>query len=115
MGRGIRSWFRCRGYRVFLVDEARTSLTCSKCYGQNEYNWQVRGDSRPWMGGKEQRVWGLSRCINSQCRKIHNRNVNSSSNILDIACCHLGGEERPNCFRRTTNHTRASHVGDLTS
>lgn len=81
IGIGIRNWFRKRGYSVYLVDECRTSLTCSKCKQENEYNWQRRKDPRPWRNGEIQRVWGLSRCQNSQCRAVHNRDVNSSENI----------------------------------
>lgn len=100
IGIGVRNWFRKRGYSVYLVDECRTSLTCSKCKQENEYNWQRRKDPRPWRNGKIQRVWGLSRCQNSQCRAVHNRDVNSSENILEICQAHLNLETRPDYFRR---------------
>jgi hypothetical protein len=99
MGCGIRNWFRQRGYRVYLVNECRTSITCCKCKSENEYNWLKRKDPRPWKD-ELQKVWGLSRCINSQCRVIHNRDVNSSSNILEISRSLVDGGDRPQYFRR---------------
>lgn len=100
MGVGIRNWFRKRRYQVYLVDECRTSLTCCKCHSENEYNWQYRLDPRPWKKGKIQKVWGLSRCQNSQCRVVHNRDVNSSQNILDICLSCINLQGRPTCFNR---------------
>ena len=73
---------------------------------ENEYNWQTRKDSRSWKKNIKQYVWGLSRCTNSECRTIHNRDVNSSSNILEISRSHLDGNGRPECFKRT-NHSHA--------
>lgn len=110
MGIGIRNWFRKRGYPVYLVDECRTSLTCSACHFENEYNWLKRKDPRPWKKNKLQRVWGLSRCKNSLCRIVHNRDVNSSENILCICMSHLDLQGRPACFQR--NHNCASRQGE---
>ena len=114
MGVGIRNWFRKKGYEVYLVDECRTSLTCCKCKHENEYNWQTRKDPRPWMQGKSQKVWGLSRCQNSQCRIVHNRDNNSSDNILEICQAHLMFEPRPEYFKRNYNHHNcaSSHEGN---
>ena len=103
MGIGIRSWFRKRGYAVYLVDECRTSLTCCKCKDENEYNWKTRLDPRPWKEGKIQRVWGLSRCTNSQCRSIHNRDVCSSENIQEICQSHIWLNKHPKYFKRNHN------------
>lgn len=100
MGRGIRNWFRHRGYRVYLVDEFRTSKTCCKCHGENEYNWTKRKDPRPWKLGKKQDVWGLTRCKNSQCRTVNARDVNSASNIRLLANCAIKGWDKPVCFQR---------------
>ena len=84
LGKGMRTIFRKRGYKVFLINERATSKTCCICYADNEYNFLKRKDPRPWMEEKEQDVWGLSRCTNGNCRAIHNRDHCSSSNILSI-------------------------------
>jgi|GEM_PF-6071062 hypothetical protein len=113
MGIGIRNWFRKRNYPVYLVDECRTSLTCCDCKEENEYKWQRRKDPRPWKKGKTQKVWGLSRCKNSQCRIVHNRDVNSSKNILEISLCHISLQGRPDYFKRN-HHNCASVESDST-
>ncbi len=33
LGKGVRTLFRKNNYKVFLVDEFRTSCKCSKCDG----------------------------------------------------------------------------------
>jgi len=107
LGVGIRNLFRKRGYQVYLVDEYRTSITCNKCKCENEYNFLSRKDPRPWKD-KQQKIWGLSRCTNDQCRTIHNRDVNAACNIHEIASSHVFQQALPTCFVRTTNHTRIS-------
>lgn len=115
MGAGVRSWFRKRGYQVYLVDEYRTSITCNKCKSENEYNFLKRPDPRPWKS-ENQKVWGLARCTNDLCRAVHNRDVNASCNLHEIASTYIFKQEPLECFKRgsrTSNHTSAS--GILTS
>jgi Putative transposase DNA-binding domain len=100
MGKGMRNWFRGAGYQVYLVDEYNTSRTCNKCHKKVEYNFTKRSDPRPWLTKPTQRVWGLTRCTNSTCRTIHNRDVNSSKNIWKVAKSHILSRPLPSCFER---------------
>ena len=97
-GKSMRGLLRKAGYDVYLIDEFRTSKMCHVCHSPNECNFVTRNDSRPWKRGEKQRVWGLLRCTNGSCRRVHNRDFNSASNILFIAKKVIGREERPKVF-----------------
>ena len=99
-GLALRSLLRKKGYKVYLLDEAYTSKRCCKCHCDNEYNFVTRKDPRKWKN-QEQRVWGLSRCTNGECRVVHNRDLNSVTNILNIALNVIQGKGRPEWCLRT--------------
>jgi transposase len=109
-GKGFRDLLRRAGYPVFLVDEFRTSLQCSKCQEDG-------GQCKPFktvseMTNKERRLCcpppappsrhdddiaaaarypfrGLLQC--QLCKKVWNRDANAAINMARLAGCALRG------------------------
>jgi hypothetical protein len=102
IGVGMRTIFRKNNYKVFLVDEFRTSCRCSKCEGGICEKFLPRKNPRP----KKEDIrlcWGLTRCT-SGCG-TWNRDRNSASNIYKISVNALQKVARPSYLCRTSNHT----------
>jgi transposase len=115
LGKGMRTLFRKNNYKVFLVDEFRTSCRCSRCEGICE-KFMVRKNPKPKpkskIPGKEIKydemrlVHGLLRC-KSGCG-TWNRDRNGSSNIYKIAYQAIHKLERPDYLCRTTSNQNTS-------
>jgi hypothetical protein len=105
LGKGIRTLFRKNNYKVFLVDEFRTSCRCSKCDGGVCEKFMVRKNPRP---NKDdiRLVHGLLRC-KSGCGSW-NRDRNGSSNIYKIAENAINNLERPSYLCRETSKQNTS-------
>jgi len=86
-GKGFRSLFRRAGYKVYMVDEFRTSCRCNQCE-----------NPKFWREGIMKRH-GLLRCKNG-CG-LWNRDTNGAINIWKIAVRAIGGKERPEYLKRT--------------
>lgn len=97
LGIGIRTLFRKKNYKVFLVDEFRSSCKCSNCNGGLCEKFMIRKNPRP---NKDdiRLVHGLLRC-KSGCG-LWNRDRNGSSNIYKIAEAAINKLERPNYLCR---------------
>jgi hypothetical protein len=108
LGIGMRSLLRKNKYKVFLVDEFRTSCKCSNCDGGVCEKFMVRNNPRPNKDDKLL-VHGLLRC-KSGCGEW-NRDRNGSSNIYKIAYQAIHNLERPSYLCRETK----SNQGSLTS
>ena len=79
-GKGIRKIFRNNGYKLYLVDEFRTSCMCSICKeetGRCE-KFQIRKNPKPYKSGNIL-VHGLIKC--KTCLGVWNRDVNGATNI----------------------------------
>ena len=50
-GRGIRKLFRQNGYKLYLVDEFRTSCKCSACNGGSCEKFITRKNPKPYKSG----------------------------------------------------------------
>lgn len=98
-GRGIRKLFRQNGYKLYLVDEFRTSCKCSKCEGGSCEKFMVRKNSKPYKSGNIL-VHGLISCKN--CNNVWNRDVNGATNIFKIAKNAINKIERPKYLCRET-------------
>jgi hypothetical protein len=48
-GKGFRTLFRRNGYKVYLVDEFRTSCRCSKCNGGNCEKFRKCRNPKPML------------------------------------------------------------------
>jgi hypothetical protein len=117
LGKGMRCLLRKNKYKVYLVDEFRTSCKCSKCDGGVCEKFMVRENPRPKPKNtdnpkKERKydeirlVHGLLRC-KSGCGSW-NRDRNGSSNIYKIAYQAIYGLERPGYLCRTSNQSAST-------
>ena len=100
LGKGIRTLFRKNNYKVFLVDEFRTSCRCSKCEIGICKKIMVRKNPKPYKSGNVL-IHGLICCKNG-CG-YWNRDVNGATNIYKIAYNAINNEERPNYLSRSKN------------
>ena len=93
-GKSMRMLFRQNNYKVYLVDEFRTSCMCSICKDETGRceKFQVRENPKPYKSGNIL-VHGALRCKN--CEAVWNRDVNSATNIYRIAKNAINGLERP--------------------
>jgi len=101
LGIGMRTLFKKNKYKVYLVDEFRTSCKCSNCDGGVCEKFMLRKNPRP--NKDEMRlVHGLLRC-KSGCG-LWNRDRNGSSNIYKIAYQAINKLERPSYLCRKTSN-----------
>ena len=99
--KGMRELFKKHGYKVYLIDEFKTSMLCCKCLQPLE-NALKRPSPRPWR--KEYglvNVHGLKRCKTKNCQTYVNRDKNASQNMLTIAIEQQDGYSRPEAFCRS--------------
>ena len=94
-GKGFRTLFRKAGYKVFLVDEFRTSRRCSE-HGVCS-TFRKCDNPRPYRQGRILRH-GLVKC--STCSRLWNRDVNAASNIWKVAKNAILGLPRPDYLQR---------------
>jgi hypothetical protein len=114
LGKGLRILFRKNNYKVFLVDEFRTSCKCSNCNGGVCEKFRVRENPRPKPKKNKENpkkeikydetrlIHGLLRC-KSGCG-LWNRDRNGSSNIYKIADNAINNIERPSYLCRETSN-----------
>jgi hypothetical protein len=102
IGIGLRKILRKGGYKVFLVNEFRTSRMCSECQGLGlgggileKFRW-VR-NPRPYKQGNIL-CNGLLRC--TTCKGLWNRDLNAAINIYNIAYNAVHGHPRPLYLQR---------------
>ena len=93
-GKGIRKIFRDNGYKLYLVDEFRTSCMCSICKEETGRcdKFQIRKNPKPYKSGNIL-IHGLLTC--KKCSGVWNRDVNSATNIYRLAKNAINGLERP--------------------
>ena len=103
---GMRSLLRKNKYKVYLVDEFRTSCKCSNCNGGVCEKFMVRTHPNKKKNKDELRlVHGLLRC-KSGCGEW-NRDRNGSSNIYKIAYQAIHKLERPSYLCREIKSNQA--------
>ena len=98
----LRKTLRLAGYKIYLINEFRTSITCNICKEETETFYKREGYKNP--------VWGLLRCKDKdckvktkegkECRRLFNRDNNSCENMLSIikGLIHYG--KRPKIYCR---------------
>jgi hypothetical protein len=104
LGKGMRTLFRKNNYKVFLVDEFRTSCKCSNCNGGMCEKFRIRKNPRPKKDDMRL-VHGLLRC-KSGCG-LWNRDRNGSSNIYKIAETSINKLDRPRYLCREIKSNQA--------
>ena len=85
---------RRRKYEVWLLDEFRTSKSCSRCHCAGS----DCAPHVPKVGGKARH--GLLRCKNVECKQFHNRNANATRNMIRVVRAVLDGADRPQDLKR---------------
>lgn len=97
-GVGFHKMIRNAGYEVFLVNEHRTSKTCSNCKdGSCECEYARKcNNPRPWK--REEVIYRHGLVICQRCKTLWNRDVNASLNIHNIMKETIGGRGRPSYF-----------------
>ena len=99
-GKSFRSLFRKAGYKVYLVNEFRTSRMCCNCKNENGIceKFLKINSPRPWKKTEEILCHGLVKC--KTCNTMFNRDMNSCVNIRKIAMNALNNLKRPNYLSR---------------
>lgn len=102
-GKGFRNLLRNGGYKVYLVDEFRTSCQCSHCQQEDAKceKFRVRLEPKKKLAENERRlrlVHGLLAC--KKCNKLWNRDVNSAINTARLTRESLAGRSRPTYLSR---------------
>ena len=102
-GKSFRKLFRKAGYKVYLVNEFRTSMMCSHCKNENGIceTFKKKKSPRPWRKRVEINCHGLVKC--KTCNTLFNRDVNSTLNIREIVLAALQGVKRPDYLSRTNS------------
>jgi len=96
-GKGFRTLFRRAGYKVYLVDEFRTSCRCSACEHGVCSTFRECENPKPFREGRILRH-GLVKC--NTCSRLWNRDTNASSNIWKVASNAIQGLARPVYLQR---------------
>lgn len=93
-GVGMHKLFRQNDYKVYLVDEFRTSCMCSICKVENSKceKFMIKKNPKPYKSGNIL-IHGLLTC--KKCSGVWNRDVNGATNIYRIAKNAINGLERP--------------------
>jgi len=93
-GVGMRKLFRQHGYKVYLVNEFRTSCQCCDCEKEEGKCEKFLKRTISRSDSKEIRtIHGLLKC--TTCSGLWNRDCNGAKNIYKIAKCSVEGKDRP--------------------
>jgi hypothetical protein len=105
INRRIRKIFRNNGYKVYMINEFRTSKLCNVCESCCS-TFLKRKSNKPKDIDKKTKkrklieVWGLTLCENKKCSLIHNRDKNSALNMYKITQSIFEGKGRPEKYCR---------------
>ena len=101
-GVGFRKMFRKYGYKIFLVDESKTSSRCSRCQDNeaitSTFKYCVNPDKRKRNVGPLIKRHGLVKC--SSCHTPFCRDKNACKNIYNIMEAAVMGLSRPEYLKR---------------
>jgi transposase len=96
-GKGMRNIFRKNGYKLYLVDEFRTSCKCSKCEGGECNKFLTRENPKPYKSNLRL-VHGLLSC--KSCYNVWNRDCNGAKNIYKITYNIINKKDKPSYLCR---------------
>jgi hypothetical protein len=109
INRRIRKIFRNNSYKVYMINEFRTSKLCNKCESNCDIFLKRESKSprhKDKKTGKQKiiEVWGLTLCENKNCSQIHNRDKNSALNMYKITQSIFKNQGRPIKYCRETKN-----------
>ena len=107
----FREIFKRGGYKVYLVNEHKTSCICNKCHEElDKFLW--RESKKPKDNGKLILINGLlgHKDHKLKCEQIHNRDKNAVQNMLYIVNEIFSTGKRPELFTRKKKETLPSVV-----
>jgi len=103
----FRRIFNNAGYKIYLVNEFRTSKLCNCCHNDLDF-FLERPSKKPKYKKKNKTeiCHGLLRCqsVKHKCEIIHNRDKNAVQNMLNIVSSVFNTGKRPYLFCRTVNY-----------
>ena len=105
----VDTLFRQNNYKIYLVDEYRTSCMCSICkteIGRCE-KFQIRENPKPYKSCNIL-VHGLIKC--KTCNGVWNRDVNGATYIYRIAKNAINMIERPKYLCRVNKEEKPKKV-----
>jgi len=113
INRRIRKIFRNNSYKVYLINEFRTSKLCNICESccspfLKRESHKPKDIDKKTKKGKQIEVWGLTLCENKKCSLIHNRDKNSALNMYKISQSILNGKGRPEKYCREIKQIHSS-------
>jgi hypothetical protein len=113
INRRIRKIFRNNGYKVYMINEFRTSKLCNVCESccspfLKRESHKPKNIDKKTKKGKLIEVWGLTLCENKNCSLIHNRDKNSALNMYKITQSILNGKGRPEKYCREIKQIHSS-------
>ena len=113
INRRIRKIFRNNGYKVYMINEFRTSKLCNVCESccspfLKRESHKPKDINKKTKKGKLIEVWGLTLCKNKNCSLIHNRDKNSALNMYKISQSMLNGKGRPEKYCREIKQIHSS-------
>ena len=105
INRRIRKIFRNNYYKVYMINEFRTSKLCNVCESNcspflKRESHKPKDIDKKIKKGKLIEVWGLTLCENKKCSLIHNRDKNSVLNMYKITQSILNVKRRPEKYFR---------------
>lgn len=80
---------------IVLIDEYRTSKTCSRCHEGPIGEVFCHNKS-----GETRSAWALKRCARAGCKHLVNRDRNAAANMATIFLYHWLGWGRPGFLAR---------------
>jgi len=90
----LRKELRKQGAKVIMVNEHRTSKSCSECCKGDCENVSYANKK-----GKDIKCHQVVRCLNNECSTYWQRDVNGSRNIRSVLMALVKGKERPSALR----------------
>lgn len=100
-GKGYRTMFRKAGFKVFLIDEHKSSCMCNTCEHRLE-KFRIVKNPKPYRRDSQPTITsrGLLRC--KSCGALWNRDENAARNQFDIAYLTIRKMGRPDYLKRGT-------------
>ena len=101
----FRNIFKNAGYKVYLINEFRTSKLCNCCHNELEPFLERESHKPKYIKDKKKELVNRllrHKSIKPECKVIHNRDKNAVQNMLYIVETIFKINKRPQIFTRAT-------------